>query len=169
MKHWQFYLAILLLVVLLFPMHEGMESKLESIKYPFELTPEQKQIKHNIDTIIEVHDELQKTNSQLSGYTTSTQERKKEILVLEDEIIRTMSPIQMKKIPPMQEKHYTEMYKITNLTLDQIHNMTPKEIEALNEPHFSALLRRIAKLNDKLTPAQISGLSQSRIKFMSQI
>jgi hypothetical protein len=47
--------------------------------------------------------------------------------------------------------------------------MTPKEIDALNEPHFDALLRRIKKLNGQLTSEQINGLSESRLKYMGPI
>ena len=141
MKHWQFYLAILLLVVLLLPRYEGMSS------YPFELSPAQKKIQQKL----------------------KESPTEKEILEIEDEIISMMSPIQMKKVPEIRKENYRALYKISNLSIEEIHQMTSKEIESLNEPHVDALLRRIAKLNSELTSEQISGLSETRLKYMGLI
>jgi len=108
MKDWQFYVAILLLVVLLLPIYEGLTEK-----------------------------EIEKNNKEINRIADKRY-----------------------NLPP---------YEITKMTLEQIHKMTPKEINDLSESHFRALLKRIANLNDKLTPAQISELSKSKLKIMSKI
>jgi hypothetical protein len=137
MNHWQFYLAIALLVFLSLPIYQGTYEGVTG-SYPFELSPEQTKILNKL---------------------LVTQED-------EDEIIRLMTPLQMQKIPEIKKDNYEKLYQITNLTPETIQYLPPEYINSLNEPHFKAFLRQLKKNNVLLNPKQLNGLSQTKINMI---
>jgi hypothetical protein len=137
MNHWQFYLAIALLVFLSLPICEGPYEGATG-SYPFELSPEQNKI---LNKLIVMQED-------------------------EDEIIRIMTPLQMQKIPEIKKDNYEKMYQITNLTPETIQYLPPEYINSLNEPHFKAFLRQLKKTKVVLNPKQLNGLSQTKINMI---
>jgi hypothetical protein len=137
MNHWQFYLAIALLVFLLLPIYKGAYEGVTG-SYPFELSPEQNKIL----------------------------ERGPLTLEDEDEIIRLMTPLQMQKIPEIKKDNYLKLYQITTLTPELIQSLPPSYINSLNEPHFKAFLRQLTKNKVVLGADQINGLSQSKLNMI---
>ena len=77
-----------------------------------------------------------------------------------------MTPLQMQKIPEIKKDNYRKLYQITNLTPETIQNLPPDYINSLNEPHFKAFLRQLAKTKVVLGANQINGLSQPKLNMI---
>lgn len=133
MKHWQFYLAIALLVFLSLPIYEGATGS-----YPFELSPEQNKILDRLlltpddeDEIIRLMTPLQM--QKIPDIKKDNYEKLYKITTLTPGEIQNLTP---KYIDSLNEPHFKALLrrlKKTNVVLgpDQLNGISQTKINMI--------------------------------------
>ena len=157
MKHWQFYLAVILFIILLFTnkIHEGMDISPEYNAVIQSFTPEQTTIKQQIEQNIDAGQNSVDYNETMN-----------KTIPLIQQLAFSLTPEQMNLLP-IDKKQMVEKGKtIILMTSDQIKSMTPEEVN-LDMNLFRVLILRLKQLGITLTSQQTSRLNEMQLSMIN--
>ena len=170
MKHWQFYIAVILLIILIFAikMRESMELRpdLNAVMQTF--TPEQNKLK---DHLMEANDRIFKKMDENNDPTYRKALQKELISETSQptqDLVFSLTPQQMDLLPSDTKQMVEKGKKIMTMTIEQIGNMTSEELN-LDGPFFVVLIERLKQLGITLSSQQMIGMHAAQLNMLSEL